>query len=320
MILEKWKNAQAYVIGKYHISNNLPCQDRTYYFEENGVKVMALADGAGSQPHSEIGAELVCKEICEMLTQNFIDFLMYFEYEKENPAKHIIKMKELNKIIVDQLVYKLKEKAMMMNVSLKELSSTMLFFAIKDNHYIYGHIGDGIIAGLYSENNGQRLKLMSEPENGAAANITFFITDPDSVDHLRLGAGRIENLSGVAMSSDGAADVLFSKNGIDDSSYELFSKFNMKTSEEYHNILSEFLTKVISNYSTDDLSLNILCLEDNDTTNIEEYYANYILDDITSSKQIIKKSQYCYFLDSSIDGNEVEFNNPQEVKRYLKWN
>ena len=36
MILEKWKNAQAYVIGKYHISNNLPCQDRTYYFEENG--------------------------------------------------------------------------------------------------------------------------------------------------------------------------------------------------------------------------------------------------------------------------------------------
>lgn len=320
MILEKWKNAQAYVIGKYHISNNLPCQDRTYYFEENGVKVMALADGAGSQPHSEIGAELVCKEICELLSQNFIDFLMYFEYEKENPAKHILKMKELNKIIVDHLVYRLKEKAIMMNVSLKELSSTMLFFAIKDNHYIYGHIGDGIIAGLYSENNGQRLKLMSEPENGAAANITFFITDADSVDHLRLGAGRIENLSGVIMSSDGAADVLFSKNGIDDSSYELFSKFNMKTSEEYHNILSEFLTKVISNYSTDDLSLNILCLEDNDTTNIEEYYANYILDDITSSKQIIKKSQYCYFLDSSIDVTDVEFNNPEEVKRYLKWN
>jgi hypothetical protein len=94
----------------------------------------------------------------------------------------------------------------------------------------------------------------------------------------------------------------------------------MKTSEEYHNILSEFLSKVISNYSTDDLSLNILCLEDNDTTNIEEYYANYILDDITSSKQIIKKSQYCYFLDSSIDVTEVEFNNPEEVKRYLKWN
>lgn len=320
MILEKWKNVHAYVIGKYHISNNLQCQDRTYYYEEHGVKVMALADGAGSQPHSEIGAEMVCKEICELLANNFVEYLMFFEYEKSSPVKHNLKMKELNKNIIDHIVYKLKEKAIMMNIPLKELSSTLIFFAIKDNHYIYGHIGDGIIAGLYNENNGQTLRLMSEPENGAAANITFFITDPDSADHLRLGSGRIENLSGIIMSSDGAADVLFNKSGIDASSYELFSKFNMKTSEEYHDILSDFLSKVISNYSTDDLSLNILCLEDNDISNMEDKYANYILDDITSIKQIIQKSQYCYFLDSSIDVNEVDFNNPQEVKRYLKWN
>jgi hypothetical protein len=144
MILEKWKNAQAYVIGKYHIANNLPCQDRTYYYEEHGVKVMALADGAGSQPHSEIGAELVCKEVCNLLTNNFIEYLMFFEYEKVNSSKHILKMKELKKIIIDHIVYKLKDKAILMNIPLKALSSTLLFFAIKDNHYIFGHIGDGI--------------------------------------------------------------------------------------------------------------------------------------------------------------------------------
>lgn len=320
MILEKWKNVQSYVIGKYHINNNLPCQDRTYYYEEKGVKVMALADGAGSQPHSEVGAELVCKEICQLLSDNFIEYLMYFEYEKSNPIVHKSKMKELNKIIIDHLVVKLKDKAMSMNVSLKELSSTLLFFAIRDNRYIYGHIGDGIIAALYSENNSQVLRLLSESENGAAANITFFITDHDSIDHLRLGSGRIENIVGIVMSSDGAADVLFNKNGIEDSAYELFSKFNMKTSEEYSNIISEFLSKVISNYSTDDLSLNILCLEDNDCSSIDEDYANYILDDIVSSKQIIQKSQYCYFLDPSIDVSVVEFDNPREVKRYLRWN
>ena len=173
---------------------------------------------------------------------------------------------------------------------------------------------------LYSENNSQVLRLLSESENGAAANITFFITDHDSIDHLRLGSGRIENIVGIVMSSDGAADVLFNKNGIEDSAYELFSKFNMKTSEEYSNIISEFLSKVISNYSTDDLSLNILCLEDNDCSSIDENYANYILDDIISSKQIIQKSQYCYFLDPSIDVSVVEFDNPREVKRYLGWN
>ena len=34
MILEKWKNAQTYVIGKYHINNNMPCQDRTAYLQK----------------------------------------------------------------------------------------------------------------------------------------------------------------------------------------------------------------------------------------------------------------------------------------------
>ena len=320
MIIEKWKNAQTFVIGKYHITNNMPCQDRTYYLEGNGVKVIALADGAGSQPNSHIGAEIVCKEICELLTNNFYEYLMYFEHEKENPLKHKANMKELNKIIVSHVVGKVKDKALMMNVNIKELSSTLLFFAIKDNYYIQGHIGDGVIVASYSENGGDRLKILSEGENGAAANITYFVTDSDAQDHLRLASGKIDNLVGVIMSSDGAADVLFSKNGIDSSAYELFSKFNMKTSEEYHVILSDFLSKVISNYSTDDLSLNLLSLEDNDTSVIDENYTSYILNKIVSSKQIIQKSQYCYILDSSINAGKIEFNTASDVKRYLKWN
>lgn len=320
MIIERWKNSQAYVIGKYHVKNNLPCQDRTFYHEEHGVKVIALADGAGSQTHSEIGAEIACKAICELLSENFIEYLLYFEDEKINKAKHILNMKVLNKLIVDHIVSQIKAKAIKMNVALKELSCTLLFFAIKDNHFIYGHIGDGVIAGLYYENNGTFIDIISDSENGAAANITFFITDPDAYDHLRLGSGRIENLVGIVMSSDGAADILFNKAGVEDSVYELFSKFHMKTTETYNTIIAEYLSKVISNYSTDDLSLNLLCLEDNDTSKIETDYANYILDDITSKEQIIKKSQYCYFLDSSIDAKNCDFNNPEEVKRYIKWN
>lgn len=320
MIIEKWKNAQTYVIGKYHIKNNLPCQDRTFYFEKNGVKVMTLADGAGSQPKSHFGAELVCVETCKLLTEYFDEFLMYFEYQFSDPDKHIEMMAQLSKLITSYLINKLKKKALELNAPIKELSSTLLFFAIKGNHYLMGHIGDGIIAGLYSENNSKRMKLLSGAENGAAANITFFVPDSDSNEHLRLDFGRIENLVGVIMSSDGAADVLFSKNGIDDSTYQLFEKFSMLTSEEYHDILSEYLTKVISNYSTDDLSLNILSLEDNDTSKLNDKYIEYILDDISSSNQIIRKSQYCYYLDPSIETSKTEFNNVSDVRRYLKWN
>ena len=61
-----------------------PCPCGYYGDEENGVKVISLADGAGSQPHSEVGAELVCREICNLLAKNFVEYLMYFEYEKED--------------------------------------------------------------------------------------------------------------------------------------------------------------------------------------------------------------------------------------------
>ena len=46
MIIEKWKNVQTYEIGKMHISRGMVCQDRTFYAEANGVKAVALADGA----------------------------------------------------------------------------------------------------------------------------------------------------------------------------------------------------------------------------------------------------------------------------------
>jgi len=320
MIIEKWKNSQAYVIGKYHIKNNLPCQDRTFYYEKNGVKVMALADGAGSQPKSQFGAEVVCVETCKLLSKNFDDFLLYFEYQLTDPDKHKELMLKLSKNITSYLINKLKAKAMELNSPIKELSSTLLFFAIKGNHYIMGHIGDGIIAGLYSENNSKRIKVLSEAENGAASNITFFVPDTDSFEHLRLDFGRIENLAGVIMSSDGAADVLFNKNGIDDSTYQLFNKFAMLTSKEYNDLLANYLSKVISNYSTDDLSLNLLSLEDNDTSELNDKYIAYILDDISCSNQIIRKSQYCYYLDSSIEPSKTEFNNVNDVRRYLNWN
>lgn len=318
MIIEKWKNANTFVIGKYHISNNTVCQDRTLYLEGNGVKVLALSDGAGSQKESHIGAEIVCNSICELMMANFNEYLLLFEYEKIHPKKHAKNMNELSKEIVLSIQERLKLKALELNIPLKSLGCTMLFFAIKNGFYIMGHIGDGVIAGLYNENNRANIKIISEPENGQASNITFFVSDSDAVDHLRLKAGKIENLTGVIMTSDGAGDVLFNSNGVDKSTYEIFSKFYGKTSAEYETIISEYLSKIIANYSTDDLSINLLVLEDIVNVGISKDYIEYLFDDITSSKQIIRKSQYCYYLDPSISG-ESEFNNSDDVRRYLKW-
>lgn len=318
MIIEKWKNVQAYEIGKLHISRNMVCQDRTHFKEINGVKIVSLADGAGSKSKSEIGAEIVCEKICELLSTKFIDYLLCFEDEKTNQAKHKKNMAALSKEIISYLLSSLKEKAVELNIPVEELSSTMLFFAIKDNHYIMGHIGDGVIAGLYNENNAYRVRVISEPENGERSNITFFVPDTNAFEHLHLEAGSIDNLKGVLLTSDGAGTVLFNGLSVDDNVYKLFSNFQSRQHIEYSQVVSKFLREIISNYSTDDMSLNILLLEDSDTSKISADYANYLLSGITASKQIIQKSQYCYYIDPSIVADQ-EFQNADEVKEYLKW-
>ena len=318
MIIEKWKNVQTYVIRKLHISRNMVCQDRTYYKEANGVKIAALADGAGSKSKSEIGAEIVCEKICELFSVKFIDYLLFFEDEKTNQAKHKKNMMSLSKEIISFLMIALKEKALEMNIAVEELSSTLLFFAIKDNHYIMGHMGDGVIAGLYNENNAYRVKIISEPENGERSNITFFVPDTNAAEHLHLQAGSIDNLKGIVLTSDGAGTVLFNGNSVDDNVYKLFSNFQNHQHTEYAQVISKFLREIISNYSTDDMSLNILALEDADTEKITKEYAEYLLGGITASKQIVRKSQYCYYIDSSIEANR-EFSNIDEVKEYMKW-
>ena len=43
-----WKTLQCAVQGRSHIKTEIPCQDKTFTSIENGVSVIALADGAGS--------------------------------------------------------------------------------------------------------------------------------------------------------------------------------------------------------------------------------------------------------------------------------
>ena len=43
------KIIQHYAQGGKHKANDIPCEDRTYSLSENGVTVIALADGAGGK-------------------------------------------------------------------------------------------------------------------------------------------------------------------------------------------------------------------------------------------------------------------------------
>jgi len=145
-----WKSAGSCVQGRSHIKSDIPCQDKVANYSDLQMDIISLADGAGSCKLSHIGADISTRHICSVLQKEFDNFLNM----------------ELNDVAV-QISTSLKDtlniEARNSSVDLKNLSSTLLFVAVKNEHYLAGSLGDGIIGVLRNDNN---IDVLSHPDNG----------------------------------------------------------------------------------------------------------------------------------------------------------
>ena len=189
-----FNSAGAIARGSSHLKSGKPCQDNFYSASKKKTIVVALGDGAGSCSQSEIGSELCTKYITEFLLINFNEI-----YNKDK--------KEIAKVLVSQLQEELNLKAEELNISIKDLSSTLLFVAVKNNKFIAGHIGDGLI-GTFHESGA---KVFSRPENGEHGNETFFISQKIALNHFRVYKGNLKSIKGFILMSDGSYDNLYNK-------------------------------------------------------------------------------------------------------------
>ena len=320
MIIEKIRQADAYVTGKDHIRKNTECQDRTFYYKANGTHVIALSDGAGSRPKSQYGAEVVTEEVSKYVAKNFINLIVLTEKrgkEINEYEENILKVKSniLNIVKSSLNEFCLKNDGLQIN----DLSCTLELVAVKNNQYFAIHIGDGVIGLLKNESGEERLSVLSTPENGGAPNITFFITDDNAIEHLRIYSGSIENIKGFILMSDGPEEALYNEdNGLSSNALLLFKGLNGNTINDYKIFLENLLKEKISQVSYDDLSVNILYMDVIDTNDkYEDKYLKDILDNI-SNNQIITQSRYSVLIDDSIepDNDFLDYNERlTELKR-----
>ena len=70
-----WKAINVALQGREHAKKDIPCQDKTARREENGVHVIALADGAGSAKYSHYGAECVVNRVAAFAVDRFFDLI-----------------------------------------------------------------------------------------------------------------------------------------------------------------------------------------------------------------------------------------------------
>ena len=299
MIFTKWRHSLSVRIGLDHIDSNMPCQDNAYYLCKNGVHVLALSDGAGSKKFSQIGSDTVTKAICSYLISEFDALSMISEVYGKSEEE----IEDSRKIVKNSIFNHLKKELLDKvsgEVTFDDLACTLLFVAIKEGRYIMGHIGDGVIAGLFNSGKSETLKVLSHPENGEQINITFFLTDPDAIDHLRITTGNFNHLTGILLMSDGPEEVLYNSiNGLHLNCLKLFDNFNSYSCSKYDIILEKFLSTQVAKYSYDDLSLNLLYLSSIDGSNASKELLEDFFIDITNKNQIIQRSSYGVFLDNA---------------------
>jgi hypothetical protein len=181
------------------------------------------------------------------------------------------------------------------------MGCTLQFAAVKNGRYIAGHVGDGVIAALYQRGLTRRVEVLSHPENGGGPNVTFFVTDHNAEEHLRLTHGECRQLEGIIMMSDGPEEVLYSgAGGMHPNTLKLFDNFVGLREAEYTAALAKFLESNIARHSFDDLSLNVLYLETAEWGKLTPAYREELFAGVVSTEQTVRVSSYAYLLDPSV--------------------
>lgn len=310
MMIQKWKTCGVTRQGKDHIASGTPCQDGVASLSQNGVHAIALSDGGGSRRYSEIGSAVATRVACELMTRKFEEYYTRMEAIAASPARAEELLQALRLEILDAVLAALRAEVTAER-TLRDFGCTLQFAAVCDGRYFVGHIGDGVIAALYQRGISRRVEVLSHPENGGAPNITFFVTDHDACEHLRLSHGECRQLEGILMMSDGPEEMLYSPvGGLHANTRKLFDNFNGVGQAKYTAALTRFLANTVAEHSYDDLSLNLLYLECVDEEKLDGDYRAELLAGVTARSQVRRVSSYAWLIDPTVKpegGSDLPF-------------
>ena len=297
MMVEFFKHFEWKLLGRDHIESKVPCQDSVAYGSHHGVQVIAVADGAGSRKFSQFGSKIAVEQMVKVLSANFRQILQRMEYVGKKKSQFDNDQLLLKEWFQKTIISEMEMFAKTNQITVNDMACTLLFVAFNENHYVAGHVGDGIIASIHGVPGQEYTKLISEPEG--EANETFFVTMAKLAPHFRMSAGSMDQIRGFFITSDGIQDRIYQKKiGLSANLNTLLQSYYGKTNEQY----KEFTDQLIQSRWTDlndDLSLAIVTREYQVLNQETVPYLTTMLSTIKSKEQISKLSPYAYFLNSA---------------------
>lgn len=196
--------------GTVHNSVMKKNQDSVCIVNEGDFFAAALADGAGSHIYADVGSDTAVKTVCRYLKSN------KFSIFSNN-------IKTMKSEIINEIINQLTVEAEKRNCSsVKEFGSTLVFAVSDGNSIMTGHLGDGVISGVYNN----RMSVVSFPENGKDETSTFLTTSADAAVRMRITCRKLEHFDELIMMSDGIVPYVFEKGYVLKNSHSISDLLN----------------------------------------------------------------------------------------------
>jgi hypothetical protein len=193
-----WTHLSLSVTGKSHSDRNEPGQDYcragAVTFAERDFFIGLAADGAGSTTRGGTGAEIACETLYHQILAAI---------RKGDPPSRVTDDEIRTWISTSREA--ILARAQDDGQRLREYACTLIGVVLSDDYALCFQIGDGCI--VTGDDTGYHTVFW--PEQGEYANTTFFVTDEDFLDHIRID--RREKLPGeIALFTDGLQNLVLS--------------------------------------------------------------------------------------------------------------
>jgi hypothetical protein len=185
-----WQVIHALSVGTSHLSSGNACQDAAdWRLLPSGLLAIALADGAGSAPESETGANLAVNEALMTLESSAAN------ETPADPNAWALAVQEAFLAAREAL----EAEAQTAGLPVQAFATTLICLVAAGDGLVLGQIGDGVLVALTPTGD---LHTLTQPQRGQYANETLFLTMAGALDRAYFQVIELE-LAGLAVMSDG---------------------------------------------------------------------------------------------------------------------
>jgi hypothetical protein len=164
-----WSVFSASTIGKRNLEQGVAGQDASHCVVTDDVLVAIVCDGAGSVPEGRAGSQFIAHTLAEQLSATL---------QAEGSAQ----LEATVQSAIESVRTRLADLAASRQLALHDFSCTLLGCVATRRGGCFFHIGDGFAI----QQDAAGGSVLSRPENGEYADETYFVTDENWRDHLRL--------------------------------------------------------------------------------------------------------------------------------------